>query len=110
MIKFFNITLIQYSFIDILDTFSCKFVIQIDDKYFDIYCDIKERNKIVEQQLPFFIRKESYDAINIVIDKDYLIFEIEDVEYKFSVNNIEVSNSSLIEKYDVDDYDLELDF
>lgn len=56
MIKFFNVELIQYKFIYMLDILSCKLIIKVSEEYIDIIFDIAERNINTEQNMPFFFK------------------------------------------------------
>lgn len=99
MIKFFDVELIQYKFTYILDTFGCKIILKTDENYINIIFNIVERNIKTEQQMPYFLKPEFSDEINIIITKEYLSFEINDNEYCFEINNFTLEKSDFCESY-----------
>lgn len=99
MIKFFDVELIQYKFTYILDILACKLIIKVNGEYIDIIFDIAERNIKTEQQMPYFLKPEFSDEINIIITKEYLSFEINDNEYCFEINNFTLEKSDFCESY-----------
>lgn len=99
MIKFFDVELIQYKFTYILDTFCCKIILKTDENYINIIFNIVERNIKTEQQMPYFLKPEFSDEINIIITKEYLSFEINDNEYCFEINNFTLEKSDFCESY-----------
>ena len=99
MIKFFDVELLQYKFTYILDTFACKIILKIDENYIDIIFNIVERNIKTEQQMPYFLKPEFSEGLNVIITKDYMSFEINNIDYGFKIDNFTIEESDFCHKY-----------